>query len=801
MEDVGTHGPLALSCITLGSLATLAYTLQLEEPTNTSRIRPKQTNKLNNNQQQKKHEEQILKEEMTRRTTKLSQLSDLASNALDSGRKGSVKFKEMFEACVAVRSLDRRNPELGKSFKFAAALLLDELRDATKQTVEGKRTRFKTGEDVSDLLKEYNVLFAMCRGLVIDREQKIELWNQVAELRRQSWCSQVALWKMRVPDVVKAFSILLLGRRFFPWIMLSSIVKIASQCLAAVVTLYKAEALETFRRPGFTNVDVFKALRATMYVQLSTIVLQVVGERLKHVGMMGFHHRLRTEVYSAMLLQDLEWYRLGQQDQRDVYELFGRVFALPGLTDTLVNFLLGFVEMVAGLAATGALIRKRSSGYMLLMVLLEVLCQTGCSILEVCKQWVQDIVKRQMTKVERNWIEPLVPENLTTVRSCAAEEKVLNNWNMFWKAEHKMNKRLELAAASFHPFAVMCREGTWASEMYASGTMVRTGQIRRVGDVQALNELAFKVGGTIWTTARSLMDIREIVRKLARTYEIIAVEPTIGLEKGHVPTESHAKGSLEFRSVCFSYPEASDVLDGINFSVPAKSICGLTGCSGAGKSTILLLLQRFYDPTKGTIFLDGIDISTLNPVWLRRQIAVVSQRPRMFSIPLLDNLIFGCEQDPTMAEIEEACRAACIFDLVHRNPSRFPLGLHTRVSNETLSGGELQRVAIARALLMNRPILLLDEATSALDSQSQAAVKEGLRNLKKGRTSIIVAHRLETLKEADNIICLEAGKICEHGTHEHLVTAGGLYSRLYQEQIQSTIAGESSSSSSMMSRR
>lgn len=314
-------------------------------------------------------------------------------------------------------------------------------------------------------------------------------------------------------------------------------------------------------------------------------------------------------------------------------------------------------------------------------------------------------------------------------------------------------------------------------------------KIYKTEDISSMLDLSKQMTQRLWQTLTVFFQLKQAVPNLARNYELIYSKPEIGLEGGLIPKEKFAKGHVEFQDVTFKYPGSNDILKDVNLKVGAGQFCGITGPTGSGKSTLAVALQRFYDVRKGKILLDGMDIKDLNPMWLHRQLAVVSQRPRIFNVSVLKNLTYGCDPDPSGEEVEDACRAAQIHDLIYNNPKRFPLGVHTRVSNETLSGGELQRITIARAILRGCPVVVLDEATSSLDSESQSLVKEGLRKLLKGKTFLTVAHRLETIKESDIIICLQDGRVVEQGSHHQLVQSDGLYSRLYREQIESTMKG------------
>ena len=229
------------------------------------------------------------------------------------------------------------------------------------------------------------------------------------------------------------------------------------------------------------------------------------------------------------------------------------------------------------------------------------------------------------------------------------------------------------------------------------------------------------------------------------------------------------------------YPARPDVLvfDSVSISIPAGKTVALVGESGSGKSTVISLIERFYDPLSGQVLVDGRDIRQLNLKWLRGHIGLVSQEPALFATSIRENILYG-KKDASEAEMIAACRAANCHDFI----SRLPNGYDTQAGERgtQLSGGQKQRIAIARAVLKNPRILLLDEATSALDAESERVVQEALDNLMVGRTTVVVAHRLSTVRHADVIAVVQGGKVVERGRHEQLLEANGAYASLVRLQ-------------------
>jgi ATP-binding cassette subfamily B protein len=249
------------------------------------------------------------------------------------------------------------------------------------------------------------------------------------------------------------------------------------------------------------------------------------------------------------------------------------------------------------------------------------------------------------------------------------------------------------------------------------------------------------------------------------------------------------RGAIAFEDVSFRYPARPEhkALRGISFTVAPGETVALVGPSGAGKSTIIQLLQRFYDPATGRITIDGIDLRRMARADFRRAIALVPQDPVIFATTARENIRFGRPDAPD-AEVEAAARAAAAHDFLAALPQGYDSQLGER--GILLSGGQKQRVAIARAILRDAPILLLDEATSALDAESERAVQQAVDRLSAERTTLVVAHRLATVKKADRILVFEDGQIVAEGSHEALVAEGGLYARLARLQFTDGIAAE-----------
>jgi ATP-binding cassette subfamily B protein len=277
-------------------------------------------------------------------------------------------------------------------------------------------------------------------------------------------------------------------------------------------------------------------------------------------------------------------------------------------------------------------------------------------------------------------------------------------------------------------------------------------------------------------------DVLRAAGAMERIGELLAERPGITTPAQPMALPSPMRGALQFDQVTFHYPSrpATAALENFTLHVEPGETVALVGPSGAGKSTVFALLLRFYDPQSGSVKLDGVDLRALALPDLRGAIALVPQETIIFSGSAADNIRFG-RQDASEAEVIEAARAAEAHEFISALDNGYDAEMGER--GVRLSGGQRQRIAIARAILRDAPLLLLDEATSALDAQSEAAIQQALERLEKGRTTLVIAHRLATVQRADRIVVMDGGRIVAQGTHESLLAEGGLYAELARLQF------------------
>ncbi|MDO8976697.1 ABC transporter transmembrane domain-containing protein [Reyranella sp.] len=317
--------------------------------------------------------------------------------------------------------------------------------------------------------------------------------------------------------------------------------------------------------------------------------------------------------------------------------------------------------------------------------------------------------------------------------------------------------------------------------LWMGGHDVLTGRIS-AGDLSAFVFYAVLVASAGGAISETIGDLQRASGAAERLAELRAEAPSIAEPAHPRPLPKPVKGAVSFEEVSFRYPTRTDALalDRFDLAIVPGETVAIVGPSGAGKTTAFNLLLRFYDPEKGTIRLDGIDIRELALGELRRSLAVVPQDPTLFSTSVTENIRYG-RPDASDAEVRAAADAASALGFIEALPHGFATDLGAR--GVRLSGGQRQRIAIARALLCDPAVLLLDEATSALDAESELAVQQALDRVMRNRTTLVIAHRLATVQKANRIVVLDQGRVVDVGTHAELVRRGGLYARLAELQF------------------
>ncbi|XP_018080828.1 ATP-dependent translocase ABCB1 isoform X2 [Xenopus laevis] len=487
--------------------------------------------------------------------------------------------------------------------------------------------------------------------------------------------------------------------------------------------------------------------------------------------------RIRQKFFKAVLHQEMSWFDATQigtlntrltEDINTIHE---------GLGDKICIFLQYFATFITGI------IIGFIYGWKLTLVIMSVSPLLGLSA-AVWTKLLANFTSKELNAYGK--AGAVAEEVLTAIRTVVA----FNGQN---RALKKYEKNLENAKQVGIRKSITTNVSMGIAQFlifgaYALGFWYGTKLTVDEPDTYSIGKVLivfFSVLIGTFSLGQAAPNLESIASARGAAYEVYKIikQPRLidsSSKEGHKP--DRLIGNIEFKNLHFSYPSRPDIpiLKGLNLKVEAGKTVALVGASGCGKSTTIQLLQRFYDPPKGEVTVDGHDIRSLNVKWLRENIGVVSQEPILFGASIKENIQYGRE-DVTDAEIEQAAKEANAYDFISKLPDTFQTMVGERGAQ--LSGGQKQRIAIARALVRNPKILLLDEATSALDTQSEAVVQSALDKARAGRTTIVIAHRLSTIRTADVIAGFHNGIVVEQGSHMELMDQKGVYYSLVMLQI------------------
>jgi ABC-type multidrug transport system fused ATPase/permease subunit len=485
--------------------------------------------------------------------------------------------------------------------------------------------------------------------------------------------------------------------------------------------------------------------------------------------------RLRKTLFKKILEQDMFYF-----DQQKTGELLSR---LTSDTAILQNTLSVNISMLirSSAQALGCLIMLFMTSAKLTFFILLIIPPIGIIAALFGKK--VKAISRQTQDVLAN-ATAIAEEGITgirTLKAFASESFEQLRYNLILEKYFNFSKNKIFEIAKFTTLVSSLGLATVVFVVWYGGTQVISSHLT-VGTLTSfllyLMTLAFSVAmlGSLWT------DFMSAIGSSGRIFQLLDLSPSIVNTKNHLKLTENS--SISFNQVHFHYPSRPDVevLKGINFSILPNETVAFVGSSGSGKSTIISLLMRFYEIKSGQILIGSSAIEDYELLDLRSNIGLVAQEPMLISETILENIRYG-KLDATFEEIQNAAKLAYAHDFI----LKFPDGYHTLVGQRgvQLSGGQKQRVAIARALIKNPKILILDEATSALDSESEYLVQQAIDNLMGKRTTIIVAHRLSTIKKADKIFVMNQGKIVQSGTHANLLTdESGIYKKLIEKQFE-----------------
>ena len=487
--------------------------------------------------------------------------------------------------------------------------------------------------------------------------------------------------------------------------------------------------------------------------------------------------RLRERLFSAVVKQEVGFF-----DGNRTGELLNRLSAdtqlLKDVCTTTLGMALRFVTNIIGGIVINAAISWKLTLLMLAVVpLVAIAAKLWGGRLRALSKDQQDALAKATEAAD----ETLA--NIRTVRSFAREGYQSDRYGDAVFDTYAIGKRYAWAYATFIALIGFVGVGSIIFILWFGAQEVLKGQLS-AGGLTTFLLYSLQIGGALAGVSELYTSIVKAVGANTRVFELIDRKPEIAGGDVRVPDDAF-KGHVRFDEVCFAYPTRPEqqVLTNLSLELKPGTVTALVGASGGGKSTCVALLERFYDVGSGRVLLDGRDVKTLDADWLRRQIGLVAQEPCLFAGTIRDNLAFGCHTAVSDADIEAAARQAHAWGFIQD----FPDGLDTMVGERgvRLSGGQKQRCCIARAILANPRILLLDESTSALDANSEHLVQRALDTLMEGRTSLVVAHRLSTVRGAHNVVVVQAGRVVEQGTHEDLLARpGGAYVRLVERQLE-----------------
>lgn len=405
---------------------------------------------------------------------------------------------------------------------------------------------------------------------------------------------------------------------------------------------------------------------------------------------------------------------------------------------------------------------------------------------------VRDRLRTGFEKIDRVWSEvtnvlaDTIP-GIRVVKAFAQEERETQRFREANRHNLAVNDKINKTWSLFTPTVTLLTE-IGLLVVWAFGIWQVSGNQITVGVLTAF--LAYI--GRFYTRLDSMSRIVSVTQKAAaaakRIFDILDHVSSVPDPTNPVALKE-VTGSIELREIGFRYGNRS-VVRNLSLDIRPGEMIGLVGHSGSGKSTLVNLICRFYDVSEGAIFIDGVDIRNVSLTDFRSNIGLVLQEPFLFFGTVAENIAYG-KPDASREEIIAAARAAHAHEFILRLPQGYDSIVGER--GQGLSGGERQRISIARALLINPRILIMDEATSAVDTETEKEIQQALENLVKGRTTIAIAHRLSTLRKADRLVVMDAGRIVEIGNHDELMAAEGAYWRLYQAQLRNTEQAEGAS--------
>jgi ATP-binding cassette subfamily B protein len=522
--------------------------------------------------------------------------------------------------------------------------------------------------------------------------------------------------------------------------------------------------------------DFYGAQQAVVIFIASSLLMGILGPAIKYVGMKGensVYSDMAAKYFSSLINADLEYFNsnlsgyLTAATRQYVDECIAFIRTLRD------RFLVTIISIIFPFCAI-----------MWLDWRIGIMTFVLSSAQAIYLLWASHIISpyrvrcREVYRAISGRISDAI-SNILVVKSTAQEKFFINRMEQDMSYEVKMFTKRFL----IHAETVAVRDFItlifFAALLFLTVQHAHEGYLDIAGTILVINFMISVISG-IYEIADNLEDHDNMIDKIIPAFDLLDRQNLV-CDPKHPREFQKIRGKIDIQDVSFSYDKNGDdsVLSNLSLSIPHGQKVGVVGLSGAGKSTITRLLLRFNDVNSGKIMIDGTDIRMVRQSDLRSQIAYVPQEPLLFHNSIRENVLVS-RPDASDDEINRALKASHAYRFVKQLPD----GINSVVGERgvKLSGGQKQRIAIARAVLQNAPIMILDEATSALDSESEQIIKDSFKDILRGKTAIVVAHRLSTLSEMDRIIVIDDGKLIEDGTHEELLIADGVYARLWNRQ-------------------